>query len=124
MILHLFVDVKISRRGSVEPGQQFVHDNQQLHLSRLVNEHFLDRDFELFNLLHRSVFRLIKPACQHFPIDTVLAKFFRVAFASFFVLDVTVGRFIRSNNRTPVTKIRLRKQLVVFARLIDARRNQ
>ena len=58
VILHLFIDVEIGRRRRVEAGQQFVHDDQELHLPRFVDEFLFDLFFELFESVDRLVLDL------------------------------------------------------------------
>ena len=124
MVLHLLVDVQVSRRRSIESGKEFVHDDQQFHLTRTVDEGFLDLFLELLHLLHGGVFWLIEPVGQHLAVDAVLPEFLGVSLACFFVFDVSLRRFIRGDDRTLISKVRFGKQLIVLAGLIDAGRNE
>ncbi len=61
---------------------------------------------------------------QHLAVDAVLPEFLGVSLACLFVFDIPVRWFIRRDDRTLLAEIRLGKQFVVLARLIDAGRNE
>ncbi len=87
VVLHLFVNVEKRRRGRIEAGQQFVHDDDQLQLIRLLDEFLFHRQLELLNLFDGFFFRLIEPVRQHLFVNVVLPEFFGQPFAAFFAFD-------------------------------------
>ena len=87
VVLHLLVNVEEGRRGRIEAGQQFVHDDDQLQLVRLLDEFLFHRQLEFFNLFDGFLRWLVKPIRQHLFVDVVLPQFFRQPLAAFFAFD-------------------------------------
>ena len=120
MVLHVLVDVEEGRGRRVEAGQQLVDDDQELHLPRLLDEapfHFL---FEVFDLAHRRVFRLVEVRGKHFPIDVVFAKLLGEALAGFLALDVRRGRLVGGHDGALAGERGRLKHLVESAGRVDA----
>ena len=77
MVLHLLVDVEIGRRWRVKAGQQLIYHDQELHLSRLVDEALFHLLLKAFDLVHRRVFRLVEVRRQHLSVGVVLEQLLR-----------------------------------------------
>ena len=88
MVAHLLVDVEIGGRGSVEAGQKLVHHDQELHLTRLLDELLLDLLLELLCLVHGGFWRLVEPVGKHLLVDVVLPQSLGQSLAAFLALDV------------------------------------
>ena len=76
VVTHLFVDIQVGSRRRIESGEQFIHDDQQFHICRMLYEFLLRPRFELFG----------RAVADHSFVDFVFGKIFRFAFADVFVL--------------------------------------
>ena len=75
-------------RWCIKPRQQFIHHNQQTHLSRFINESLFDLFFKFFRYRHGFVFRLFKISRQHTPADFVFSQLFRYPLAGLLAFNV------------------------------------
>ena len=102
MILHVLINIEIGRGRRVKAREKFVHDNQKLHLTRLLDEVLLDVSLKILGGL---------PA-EHFLVDRILA-----------VCGVERSRLVGSHHRG-LGQTMLLEDLVVSAAFVDTARHQ
>ena len=124
MVAHLLVDVEVGGRRRVKTSQQLVHHDQQFHLTRLVDEFLLHRQFKLVRLGLRRLWWLAKPVRQHLPVHPVLEQVVGITRARGLALGIRhVGR-IATHNSAFTLQLGFAEQLVVLAGFINTARHQ
>ena len=96
VIAHLLVDVEIGGRWRVKAGQELVHNDQELHLSRLFHELLFDLFLKRFGVF----------AAEHLIVNVVLLQLLGQSFAGFLALDIGRRRLVRRNDGAPVKPLR------------------
>ena len=113
MIAHLFINIEIRGGRSVETCQQFIHHDQQFHLTRFIDKQLLYLLLEGLHIL----------AVQHLFVDLILLELFGQPLAAFLALDVAGVVLIGCDDGAFMKAMR-NEQLVEFAGLINTARNK
>ncbi len=122
VVLHRLVDVEIGAGRRVEAGEQLVHDDQQLHVGRLLDEQRLGPLLVGLGLGHA---RLGVDVLQQLGVGVVDELLVGLGVgAGFFQRHVLGQRVVGGHHRALALERRLLEQREILAGLVDARRHQ
>ena len=122
VVLHRLVDVEIGAGRRVEAGEQLVHDDQQLHVGRLLDEQRLGPLLVGLGLRHA---RLGFNVLQQLGVGVVDELLVGLGVGAGLLLRHVLGqRIVGGHDRASALERRLLKQREILARLIDAGRHQ
>ena len=122
MILHGFVDVEIRARRRVEAGEQLVHDHEQLHVRRFLDEECFCSFLVALRFRHaRFRFDVFK----QFGVRVVNELLFGLGIrADFFFSDILRLRIVRGDHGASASERRLLKEREILGGVVDARSHQ
>ena len=122
VVLHRLVDVEVGAARRIEAGEQLVHDNEQPHVRRLLDEPLLYLILVGFGLgLAGLGIHVLEQ--RGVGVEEKLLFGLRVR-AGFLQRHIPRLRIVRSHNRAPALEHRLLEQLEILRRLVDARRHE
>ena len=122
VVLHRLVDVEVGAGRRVEAGEQLVHDDQQLHVRRLLGEQCLGALLVGLGLGHA---RLGVDVLQQLGVGVVDELLVGLGVGAGFLLGHVLGqRVVGSHDRALALEGRLLEEREILARFVDARRHQ